>query len=85
MDASAVENLVRSAIPDADVRAVDLRGSGDHFELTVVAEAFTGLSMVEQHRMVYAALGDAMQAAIHAVVLKTMTPDQYRQGLVRNL
>ncbi len=80
-----VERRIREAIPDCEVSAVNLHDSADHFEVTVVAEAFNGCSIVEQHRMVYAALGDAMRAAIHALVVKTLTPEQYRRGLLSEI
>jgi stress-induced morphogen len=82
MDTTSIEVLIRSAIPESDVRVVDTHGSGDHFEVLVVSPAFSGRSLVEQHRMVYGALGDNMRQAIHALALRTMTPEQYRQELV---
>jgi stress-induced morphogen len=47
-----------------------------HFEATVVAEAFRGKLPLARHRMVYATLGDLMGGAIHALQLKTVTPDE---------
>ncbi len=73
--------MIRQGIPDADVEALDLQG-GDHFQVTVVTPAFEGRTMVQQHRMVYAALGDSMRQAIHALIIKTMTPDEYRKEIV---
>ncbi len=81
MTTKEIEDKIRASIADCDVQAVDLKGSGDHFEVRVIAPAFEGCSMVAQHRMVYAALGDAMREAIHALVIQTMTPEQYRAGL----
>lgn len=84
MDAQTIEELLARGISEAQVEAVDLQG-GDHFQVTVVSPAFEGLSMVQQHRLVYEALGDSMREAIHALVIKTLTPDQYRAELVGNL
>lgn len=84
MEAQQIAEKVRAGIPRAEVEAVCI-GGDDHFEVTVVSDAFDGQSMVAQHRMVYAALGDAMRSEIHALVIKTMTPDQYRQGLVTDI
>lgn len=67
--------MVRQAIPDAEVN-VRLYSGDDHFEVEVVAESFAGKSRVAQHQMVYAALGDHMRAAIHALALKTSTPKE---------
>jgi stress-induced morphogen len=69
-----VARLVRSHIPDAQVEVRDLTGGGDHFEIAVVSGAFAGKTLIEQHRMVFAALGDEMDRRIHAVQLKTKTP-----------
>ena len=59
----------------AEVR--DYTGTGDHFEVRVVADAFEGLSLVQRHQMIYAALGAAVDGqTIHALALKTLTPAQ---------
>ena len=56
---------------------VQVRGDGSHFEAIVVSEAFAGLSMVQQHQRVYACLGDGMQGAIHALSMRTYTPEKW--------
>ena len=78
MEASKVEKLISGGIPGASVKAVDLQG-GDHFEVTVVSNRFEGCSRVEQHRMVYSALGDAMREGIHALTIQAFTPAEYEQ------
>ncbi len=70
-----VAALVRHGIPDAEV-IVELYSGDDHFEVRVVADAFRGKSRVAQHQMVYAALGENMKEAIHALALKTSTPKE---------
>lgn len=50
---------------------------GSHFEAVVVSPAFVGKSMVQQHQLVYAALGDRMRAEIHALSMKTYTPEKW--------
>lgn len=85
MDASVLEKKIRDSIPDAEVRAADLHGTGDHFEVVVVAQAFAGLSLVERHRMIYAALGDSMREEIHALMIQALDPDQYREGMVTKI
>lgn len=57
--------------------SVEDTGGGDHFAAVVVAKAFAGRSRVEQHQLVYATLGDAMRAEIHALALKTYAPEQW--------
>jgi BolA protein len=53
-------------------------GSG-HYDAVIVAESFAGKTMMQQHRMVYDALADQMQTTIHALSLKTYTPEQWQQ------
>ena len=64
--------MIREAIPGAEVEARDLQG-GDHFEVIVVSDAFENTSLLARHRKVYAALGDAMQGAIHALTIRALT------------
>ena len=54
-----------------------LGDDGTHFEATVVSPEFTGKSMVQQHQLVYAALGDRMRAEIHALSMRTFTPEAW--------
>jgi len=54
-----------------------LGDDGTHFEALVVSPAFVGKSMVQQHQLVYTALGDRMRAEIHALSMKTLTPDAW--------
>ena len=71
MKTDEVKKVIESSIPGASVDVEDLTGTGDHFSATVVAPAFDGKSMIEQHQMVYAALGDLMKGPIHALQLNT--------------
>jgi len=54
-------------------------GGGGHFRVTIVSQAFAGHSRVERHRMLYAALGDAVGTDIHALALHAWTPEEYRE------
>jgi acid stress-induced BolA-like protein IbaG/YrbA len=54
-------------------------GDGHHFEAVIVSPAFRGKSRVQQHQLVYAALGERMRAEIHALSMKTYTPEDWRQ------
>jgi stress-induced morphogen len=67
----AVESLLLTAFPGARVEVTDLTGTQDHLQALVVTPSFEGKSRVEQHRMVYAALGDLMKGEIHALALTT--------------
>ncbi|MEZ4226319.1 MAG: BolA family transcriptional regulator [Polyangiaceae bacterium] len=74
-----VKQRIVQAFPDADVDLKDLTGTQDHYQARVVSTAFAGKSPVEQHQMVYAALGDAMTGPIHALALKTYTPEAWKR------
>lgn len=59
---------------------IEVKGDdGTHFEAVVVSPAFEGKRMVQQHQLVYAALGDRMRAEIHALGMKTYTPTQWNE------
>jgi stress-induced morphogen len=70
---------IRAALPDAEVSVTDTTGGGDHFSATVVSAEFVGKGPVDRHRLVYAALGDAMRGPIHALALVTATPEEYQR------
>jgi acid stress-induced BolA-like protein IbaG/YrbA len=75
MQASELEALIKAGLPDAEVI---VRGEGDHFEAVVVSPEFAGRTRVQQHRLVYAALGDRMGGEIHALALRTLTPGAWQ-------
>ena len=56
-----------------------LGDDGTHFEAVIVSPSFIGKSMVQQHQLVYAALGDRMRAEIHALSMKTLTPEKWQE------
>ncbi len=57
---------------------VQVEGDGHHFEAVIVSPEFRGKSIVQQHQLVYRALGDRMREEIHALSMKTFTPEQWR-------
>jgi acid stress-induced BolA-like protein IbaG/YrbA len=75
MQAEQIQQLIEAGLPgsQAQVRGDD----GQHFDAIVVSPAFVGKSMIEQHRMVYATLGDRMHSEIHALSMKTYTPESW--------
>lgn len=75
MDAAEIERLIKTGIPDAQVSIQDLRGDGDHYAAHVVSAAFRGKSRVQQHQMVYQALGGRMGGVLHALALQTGSPE----------
>ncbi|HOT83523.1 MAG: BolA family transcriptional regulator [Rhodospirillales bacterium] len=74
MDAHEIEDLIRQALPDAQVTIEDLRGDGDHYAALVVSSAFAGKTRVQQHKMVFDALGGRMGGTLHALSLQTAVP-----------
>ena len=75
MTAGQLEQMIRTALPDAKVDITDLRGDGDHYAAHVVSKAFVGKTRVQQHQMVYDAMGGSMGDALHALALQTSVPD----------
>ena len=78
MNAETIQQLIQQGLPGARVQ-VD-GPDGVHFEASVVSEAFRGKLPLARHRLVYATLGDLMGGAIHALALKTVTPDESGQS-----
>ena len=62
-----------------DCSYLSVEGDGQHFEAIIVAEAFAGKRLIARHQMVYAVLGERMRAEIHALSMKTLTPDEFKQ------
>jgi stress-induced morphogen len=75
MSAGQLEQMIRQALPGAQVEITDLRGDGDHYAAHVVSAAFAGKSRVEQHKMVYDALKGGMGDELHALALQTGVPE----------
>lgn len=77
MSPAEIQRRIEEHVPGAVAEVHDYTGSGDHFEVRVVAAAFEGKPLVERHKMVYEALGAAVDGrTIHALALKTLTPAQ---------
>jgi stress-induced morphogen len=71
-DLAELEEMIRAALPGAEVEVVDETGTGDHLRATVAASQFDGLSRLDQHRLVKAAVKDRFDdGTIHALSVKT--------------
>ncbi|MGI4848902.1 MAG: BolA family protein [Janthinobacterium lividum] len=57
---------------------LEVEGDGQHFTAVIVATAFTGKSRIQRHQLVYAALGERMREEIHALSMKTLTPEEFQ-------
>ncbi|MGI9228951.1 MAG: BolA family protein [Gammaproteobacteria bacterium] len=77
MQANEISAMIAAAIPDA---IVEVQGDdGAHFDALIVSEQFVGKSMLQQHQLVYAALGEKMGKDIHALSMQTFTPEQWEK------
>ena len=67
-----IRNLIKKAIPDAEIVIKDLAGDDNHYSATIKSKVFSGKSKIEQHKLVYKALGKKMGNELHALALNTM-------------
>lgn len=72
MQADDIVKLIKQGIPDAVIEIEDLAGDGDHYAATVISPSFAGKTKIQQHQMVYGALGGRMGGVLHALKLTTM-------------
>ena len=73
--AEELKQRIEMALPGSRAAVEDLTGGGDHFRAEIVAEQFAGLSRIEQHQLVYGVFGEEVGGAIHALSIKTSTPE----------
>ena len=76
MNTTEIKATIEAGLPECEARVT---GDGTHFEAVVICDAFDGKGMLEQHKMVYGALGDAMRTSIHALSMRTYTRRQWAQ------
>ena len=74
MSIADLEANLREAFPDAQIDIDDLAGDGDHYRARIVSTAFSGLSRVKQHQLVYGALKGKVGGELHALALETSAP-----------
>ena len=74
--AEDIKERIEQSIPGAFAEVEDYTGGGDHFRATVTAAAFEGCSRIQQHRLVYEVFGAEIGGPIHALSLKTQTPQK---------
>ena len=76
MQTEEIAGLIKAGIPDCEV---EVDGDGTHFTAIIVSDVFAGKNMVQQHQVVYQALGDKMGTDIHALSIQTYTPEQWKK------
>ncbi|MGQ0749350.1 MAG: BolA family protein [Betaproteobacteria bacterium] len=69
-----IQSVIQEGLP---CEHVEVRGDGHHFEAVIVSAEFRGKSKVQQHQLVYRALGDRMRQEIHALSMRTLTPEEW--------
>ncbi len=74
MEPADIEQLIKSGIPDAQIDLTDLVGDKDHWAATVISAEFIGKTKLQQHQIVYKALGATMGGPLHALQLTTQAP-----------
>ena len=73
--AEELKHRIEAALPGAEVAVDDLTGGGDHFRAQIVSDRFEGLSRIQQHKLVYDVFGADIGGPIHALSIKTATPE----------
>ncbi|MFB6221155.1 MAG: BolA family protein [Halolamina sp.] len=85
MDAAELETIIESEIEDAEATVTtprvhhDEQADDPHYAAVVVSPAFEGTSLVDQHQMVYDAIGEHMTESVHAMEIQTYTPEEYAE------
>jgi acid stress-induced BolA-like protein IbaG/YrbA len=72
------QDIERYISQGLDCEHLKVTGDGAHFEAVIVSPAFDGKRLIARHQLVYAALGDRMRQEIHALSMKTLTPDEFK-------
>ena len=72
-----IKQTILAALPEALVYVMDPNNDGEHFEAIVVSDTFRDLSLVKQHQVVMTALTDKFATSVHALALKTFTPEKW--------
>lgn len=72
-----IKAIIEDALPDAEVYVFDPMNDGQHFESIVISPSFEGLSLVKQHQAVMKPLRTAFETDVHALQLKTFTPEKW--------
>ena len=78
-----IKNWIEEKLSNA---SVECEGDGHHFNAVIVCPDFAGKSRIQQHQMIYGALGDRMKSEIHALSMRTLTPEEWalEQGQPQN-
>ena len=75
MPIKTLTELIKKKLPDAEFEIKDLRGDDNHYHATIKSNKFKGLNKVQQHQLVYDAIGNHMGTTLHALMLTTITKE----------
>ena len=73
----SIESSIRAGLA---CERVEVTGDGQHFQALVVSAAFAGRTRIQRHQLVYAAMGERMREEVHALSMKTLTPEEFAVG-----
>jgi acid stress-induced BolA-like protein IbaG/YrbA len=79
MTLAEIKNTIEANIPNAEAIVLDPMNDGQHLQALVISESFAGMPLIKQHKMVMKPLTDAFAGSVHALGLKTFTPEQWTQ------
>jgi acid stress-induced BolA-like protein IbaG/YrbA len=74
------DDVKRYIAAGLECEALEVSGDGQHFEALIVSRLFEGKRLVQRHQLVYRALGDRMREEIHALSMRTLTPEEHQAG-----
>jgi stress-induced morphogen len=77
MNLEKIKECLKSTFTKANIKVEDLTGTGDHISVSIESIDFTNLSLIEQHKMVYKALGPSVGKELHAVAIHTSVPKNH--------
>jgi acid stress-induced BolA-like protein IbaG/YrbA len=75
-----VESVKQGIAAGLACEHLEVAGDGEHFQALIVSREFEGRNRVQRHQLVYAALGDRMREEIHALSMRTVTPEEWKAG-----
>tara|TARA_B100000029_G_scaffold497886_1_gene565983 strand:- start:459 stop:704 length:246 start_codon:yes stop_codon:yes gene_type:complete len=79
MTENKIKKILKDKLEDSEIFLQDMTGEKNHFNLIIISNQFEGLSLIEQHKIIYNALGDMITNEIHALQLKTLTWEQWKK------
>ena len=79
MTPQQIKSVIESSVPQSTAHVVDPMNDGQHLQAIVISPVFEGLMLIKQHQMVMKPLKDAMAQSVHALGLKTFTPQKWEE------